>query len=209
MIEGNGERSEEVSIFPSKMFTDLEDSQSQERFKALMKFQYGFSDEQLECDIEMLRQQERWKAEANFYLLEVTDSEHEYSGRIGQVMFALPTSFIGNRPLYKIGAEELTAGANVENKLALVVKVDLVLVHLAQDGGQYRLLNKFELKEETIEVEDEDGRVGRLLDWQKNDQEGLPFGVYTARFDDVTVEKEDWLMMQEPTWQFRRAETKR
>lgn len=208
MKEGNGGKPEQVSIFPSKMFTDLEDPASRERFKGLMKFQYGFSDEQLDRDIELLRKQERWKTEANFYLAEITDCEHEYFGRIGQLIFAMGTSFVDNEPTYKLDSERLQnlleAGKEIEYKLALVIKIDVLLIHIAEDGDQYRLLNKFELGDEEIVVEDEDGRTGVLVGWRKNDQEGLPFGFYTVRFGDEIVEADDWLMMQDPRWQFRR-----
>jgi hypothetical protein len=210
MKEGNGEQPEQIAVFPSSMFTDLEDPESRERLKALMKFQYGFSDEQLERDVEMLRQQERWKAEANFYLLEIIDPEHEYFGRIGQVMFAMGGSFIGNRPSYKVDAKELLTQAevNIEYKLCLVVKIDSWLVELREDGGQYKLLNKFDLENEIIEVENEEGRVGAIVNWRKNEKANLPFGFYTARFGEEVVEVRDLLMMQEPTWEFRRAGTK-
>jgi hypothetical protein len=208
MKEGNGEKPEQVSVLPSSAFTDLEDPESRERFKALMKFQYGFSDERLERSVEMLRRQERWKAEANFYLAEITDSEHEYFGRIGQVMWAMGGSFVDNKPLYKFAANELQPEMTVEYKLCLVIKIDLELVQFPEDGGQYQLLNKNDIAAEEIEVEDENGRVGVLLGWQKNDREGLPFGFYTARFGEEITEKGDWLMMQEPTWEFRRRGAK-
>ena len=207
--EGNGGKPEKVSVFPSSAFTDLEDPESREKFKALMKFQYGFSNEQLDQNIEMLRQQERLNVEANFYLLEITDTEHEYFDRIGQVMFAMGSSFIGNKPTYKLDAGEmvkkLQAGEKIEHKLCLVAKIDLEAVFFAEDGGQYRLVNKFELENEQIEVKEEDGRTGLLVSWRKNEGGRLPFGFYTARFGDEIVEKEDFLMMQEPTWEFRKA----
>lgn len=204
--EGNGEKPAKVSVFPPSMFTDLEDLESRERFKALVKFQYGFSDEQLDRDIEMLRRQERWNAEVDFNLVEITDLDHEYFGRIGQLHYVMNGHFVGNTPLYELDSEELRKSqANIEHKLALVVKADLFLVELAEDGGQYTLLNKFELENKRIEVEEEGGGVGVLLGWRQNEGERLPVGFYTAKFGDEIVEVEDWLMMQEPTWKFRRA----
>lgn len=204
--EGNGEKPGQVSIFPSSAFTDLEDSDSRERFKALLKFQHGSSDEELDSVIDMLRRQERWNAQANFNLVEITDRDHEYFGRIGQLHFAMNGHFVGNIPLYKLDSEELRKSqANIEHKLALIVKVDFFLVELAEDGGQYTLLNKSELENRRIEVENEGGGVGVLLGWRQNEGEKFPVGFYTAKFGDDIVEMEDWLMMQQPTWKFRRA----
>ena len=97
------------------------------------------------------------------------------------------------------------AGIKIEHKLCLVAKIDLEAVFFAEDGGQYRLVNKFELENEQIEVKEEDKRTGLLVSWRKNEGGRLPFGFYTARFADEIVEKEDFLMMQEPTWEFRKA----
>lgn len=115
-------------------------------------------------------------------------------------------TFVGNKPLGKVDPEELKAGANIEHKLCLVIKIDLFLIDLREDGGQYRLINKLELENEAIEVKDENGGVGVIVGWQKNDEAHFPFGLYTAQFEEEVIKKEDYLMMQEPTWEFRKAQ---
>ncbi|OGD85830.1 hypothetical protein A2Z23_02095 [Candidatus Curtissbacteria bacterium RBG_16_39_7] len=161
---------------------------------------------------EMLGKQERWDADANFYLLAITELGHEYFGRVGQVMHAMPASFVGNIPLHelvhKLGSEEFSKDIRTEQALCLVVKIDLSLVMIRESGQQYRLINKHWLEGEEIEVEDENGSVGRLSGWYKANQPGSHFGIYTARFEEGDVETPDWLMMQEPTWEFRVAGTR-
>lgn len=85
-------------IPPSEVFTDLRDPESKERFKALMKFQYGFSDEFLDRSIEQLRWQEYWREEAPNYLVTI---RNENSPRFRQVGGLL--GYLGGRYYVSFG----------------------------------------------------------------------------------------------------------
>lgn len=202
---GNGQNPKiETGVYPSSTFTDLNDPVARANFKALMKSQYGFSGGEVERHIELMIQQDEWQRRAPTCLAEIIDPEHEHFGRIGQPMFAMPEAFVGKKPLRKVFPEELNSNTTIQNRLALMVKIDLLIVDLLEE--QCRLIEKSWLVEEEIEIIDENGRSGRLLDWQPHDQfpRSSPYGFYRAQFGNEAVTKEDHLMMQEPTWQFRK-----
>lgn len=132
-------------------------------------------------------------------LAEVICPEHKYFPRFGQVSGFNHDQFIGDQPLYKVGLKR------VEDVIwRAVVIVNFRDEILAVPRECCRIFEKQDLKDEDIEVVDEIGRVGKLLGWERGRRDSSVKGVYKAEFGARILSKQDWLMRQEPSWQFKR-----
>lgn len=114
-------------------------------------------------------------------LAEVICPDHPYFGRLGQVM-----------------------GFTLTRAVTVNFRDETMPI----PPGCYKILEKERLFEEEIDVVDSDETVGKLSGWRRRLGSSGAMGVYIARFGNHKWKKEDWLMMQEPTWQLWRREVR-
>ena len=165
-------------IFPAELFTDLRDPESMARFKALMKFQYGFSDEFLDKSIEQLKWQEYWRKEAPNLLVTV---RNENSSRFRQVGGLL--GYLSNEKYYVSFGDTIIERFD-EDEILLLEKSDID----AQVGIKVEFLDNS--WEEVIQV-------GELVGYEEAgpDREGGPPGWYLVQAKEEIRKVPDYWML--------------
>lgn len=153
--------------------------------------------EVVEQRIREARIEAEWNSKTNGLLAVVTGPAHRYHGRVGQVKWATHDFFVGSEEGIRVGSKRIVA-AGVW-KFCLCVSIDSNLVYVQE--GAFLAIEKERMAEYSIEVVDGEGRKGLLLGWFREEGRGRG-GFYQARFGQEIIEKDDWLMMQEPTWKF-------
>lgn len=172
-FEGN------IWFLPSEAFTDLSDPESRERFKALMKLQYGFSDEFLDRSIEQLRWQEYWREEAPNLLVTVRSEENPRFRQVGGLLGYLSdgkylVSF-GDTIIERFGEDEilLLEKANIMPQIGIKVEfLDENWEKVIQEGG--------------------------LISYEEagpDRKKGDPPGWYFIKVGEEIKKVEDWLML--------------
>lgn len=172
-FEGN------IWFLPAKLFTNLRDPISVARFKALMKFQYGFSDEFLDESVEKLRWQEHWREEAPNYLVTI---RNENSSRFGQVGGLL--GYLSNEKYYVSFGDTIIERFDEE---------EILLLEKSEINDQVGIKVEFldEIWEKVIQE-------GELVGYEKagSDREkGEPPAWYLIKVGEEIKKVEDWLML--------------
>jgi len=166
-------------IFPAELFTDLRDPESAARFKALMKFQYGFSDESLDESIERLRWQEYWKKEGPKHLATVRNEENPRFRQVGGLLF-----YLGSNEKYYVSFGDTIIERFDEEEILLIEKTEIdvqsgIKVEFLDDGWEKVI------------------REGELVGYEEAgpDREGGPPGWYLVQVGEEIKKVADWLML--------------
>jgi len=174
----NKEFEGDIWLLPSEAFTDLRDPKSMERFKALMKFQYGFSDEFLDKSIEQLRWQEYWREEGRNYLVTVRNEENPRFRQVGGLL-----GYLSNEKYYVSFGDTIIERFD-EDEILLLEKSDID----AQVGIRVEFLDNN--WEEVIQA-------GELVGYEKAgpDREGGPPGWYLVQAGEEIRKAPDYWML--------------
>lgn len=166
-------------ILPAELFTDLRDPESTARFKALMKFQYGFSDEFLDESVEKLRWQEYWRKEAPNYLVTIRNKNSPRFGQVGGLL-----GYLSNEKYYVSFGDTIIEQFD-EEEILLLEKSEIN----DQVGIKVEFLN--ESWEKVV-------KIGELVGYKEAGLErkgGDPPGWYLVQVGEEIKRVEDWLML--------------
>ena len=169
---------EGIFITPSRLFTNLEDPESREKFQGLMQLQYDFSDEEVDELTEGLRKRLYWNKVGPELLALVINEESERVFQVGTLIGYSQGEFIadfGDLCIERMGEEEIL----------LIGKADI--------SSQARIKVKFldESWQDTI-------KEGILTGYEKNEdrESGGPHGWYVVQVGAETQKIEDWRMLE-------------
>jgi hypothetical protein len=140
---------------------------------------------------------EEWKKKVPNLLGVITDPAHRYYGRVGQLQWPAHDFFVGTEEGHRVGA--MKAAAEGERKFGFCLTIDMALVTVPEEA--LFLIDKGDVSSLGIRIVDEEGREGLLLKWKPLDGNKAK-GEYLAQFGERLVVSEDYLMMQDPTWEF-------
>ena len=164
-------------VVPSSLFTDLEDPASRERFKALMQFQYDFSDEEIDRSVDELRKKLYWLKVAPELLVVVVNDKSDRASQVGTLMGYLGGEFVttfGDQYIEKIREEDIL----------LIMKSDIS----PQAGIKVKFLD--ESRENIL-------KEGILTGYEKVEERksGDPFGWYVVQVGEEVQKVKDWRML--------------
>lgn len=174
----------ELFFAPSRLFTDLEDPASRERFKGLMQFQYGFSDEEVDRAVAHLRKQEYWKKRAPDVMAVVINEKSKRAFQVG--------SLVG----YNLGRFYITF---MDSIIEAMGEEEIAFIEKSEISPEVKIKVEFldENWQETV-------REGELVGYEKVEDRkgGEPYGTYVIQVNGEAQGIKDWGMFTAGAFRF-------
>ncbi len=169
---------------PSDLYTNLEDPDSREEYKKLIKARHGYSDLEADEIVDQLRKKEHWEEKGDDVLVVVTNENHERAFQVGFLLGYDLERFqiVFTDSITKIMGEE---------EIAFIEKSEIS----PEAGIRVELLD--EDWQETVQE-------GKLVGYEKTEDRNRdqPIGFYIVEVNDEVRKIEDWSVFTKGGFRF-------